>query len=300
MNFINELFDKAVDTYNVNPYIFVGFYLLTIPVYYYGHFIMIKCGLRYYKKNKKLKLGGLVKSRGFLRGLIINRLGWVIPHIYVISFGRNLPLWVYVLIFLWLLITSFVIIWKTKDKVILASKKYKIADKEEIIEARKFLAKRYVEAGYLEKNKSKEIYSDKYVDNSVYFVATRIDEVVGVIRVIHNSKNGLPTRNDFKLYDSESARLSLIKSEKIVEIGNLAALSGQGIAKGLYKIVIRYCVKKKLIVVACIDSVLLNRLLAKYWFFRPFVRQIGEPIFYMGSMTTPIRLSFNLFMVLFI
>lgn len=304
MDFIINLYNQANNTYHVNPLIFVVLYIITVPIYYYGQFIMIKVGYKYFKKERKEKkkfdIGGLITSKGFIKGLIINRFGWVAPYIYVFIFGRNLPIWVYVLILVWLSITSLLIIWKTRKQAIKESISYKIANEEELLLARKFLSKRYYEAGYLSEKEAIIPYDDEYVKNSIYFVAKILDDVVGLIRIVKNSENGIPVINDFELYDNDLKYLKSRSSKRLVEIGNLAAISDKNIGKGLYKTVIKYCIKKRLITVACIDSKLLNKLLSNYWFLRPFCKQIGKQKMYIGSITVPVRLKFNVFMLLFI
>lgn len=122
MGVFEDLFNKAIDIYNVNPYIFLILYLVSVPIYYYGHVAMIKSGYRYYKDKKKtLKTFGVtefLKDKGFIRGLIINRSAWVMPYIYVMVAGRNLPIWVYLLIIAWLALTSFLVVRKSRQKVV--------------------------------------------------------------------------------------------------------------------------------------------------------------------------------------
>lgn len=304
MDFINNLINQANDVYHVNPYIFVGLFFASLPFYYPGYYMMIKAGYKYYKndykKTKEFDLSGLVKSKGFLPGLIINRFGWVLPYLYLMFVGRNLPIWIYFLIIIWLGITTYLSIFKTRTKVIADSIKYKMVDESDEIDARKFLSRRYGEVEFITESESKKPYEDEYVKYSKYFVAKRQNEVIGVIRVVNNSKVGLPVLNDSKIYENEMKKLKKNGVEKIAEIGNLAAIPGQNIATGLYKIVIKYCLKNKLTTVARIDSGLLDKLLKKYLFLRLFVKRIGEDVPYPGSICIPIRIKFNKFMLLFI
>lgn len=304
MNFINELINKAVNVYNVNPYIFVGLFFASLPFYYPGYYLMIKAGYRYfkndYKKSKDFDLGNLIKSKGFLPGLIINRFGWVLPYLYLMTFGRNLPIWIYMLIIMWLGLTTYLTIFKTRTKIITDAIMYKIVDKNNEIQARRFLSKRYGEVEFITESESKLPYEDEYVKYSRYFVAERGGEIIGVIRVVGNSEVGLPVLNDSKIYKKDMDGLKKAGLDKIAEIGNLAAIPGQNIAKGLYKIVIKYCLKNKLVTVARIDDGLLRSLLKKYPILRPFVHQIGENVPYPGSICVPIRIKFFSFMLLFI
>jgi len=214
--------------------------------------------------------------------------------------GRNLPIWIYILIILWLGLTTYLTVFKTRTKVIADSITYKMVDKDDEVLARKFLSKRYGEVEFITEAESKLPYEDEYVKYSKYFVAERGGDVVGVIRVVNNSKVGLPVLNDSKIYENEMKKLEKSGINKVAEIGNLAAIPGQNISKGLYKIVIKYCLKNKLVTVARIDSGLLDKLLNRYWFLRFFVHQIGDNVPYPGSICVPIQIKFNSFMLLFI
>lgn len=304
MDFINNLINQANDVYHVSPIFFVSLFFVSLPFYYPGYYMMIKAGYKYYKneykKTKDFDLSGLLKSKNFIPGLIINRFGWVLPYIYIMIVGKNLPIWVYLSVFAWLGITTYLTIFKTRNKVIADSVTYMMVNKNDEIAARMFLSKRYGEVEFITEAEAKLPYNDEYVKYSKYFVAKRHDEVVGVIRVVHHSKVGLPVLNDSKIYSREQNRLKDIGLGKVVEIGNLAALPGQNISKGLYKIVIKYCLKNKLVTVARIDSGLLDKLIKRYPIFRPFVRQIGDNVPYPGSICVPIRIKFFSFMVLFI
>lgn len=303
MNFISHLFNQAVDVYNVNPIFYICLYLITIPIYYFGEYLMIKSGYQYYKREyvrtKKIDITKLISEEGFIKGLVINRFGWVAPYFYIFIFGKNLPWWLYVLVVVWLFVTTFLIIWKTGNKAYKKTIIYKEARGEEILKARNFLFNRYVEVGYLSENQKDVIQKDKFNRYSKYFIAKEQDKIVGVIRIINNSELGLPVINNFDIKNKVSRRLYK-EGERVVEIGSLAALPGQKIAKGLYRMVISYCIKNKKITVACIDENLFNRLKIKYWPLSLFLIRIGGTKYYLGSLTVPIKLKFYRFMLLFI
>ena len=116
MVIIDQIYNKAVFTYNVNPYVLIALYILSYPFFYGGYIMMAKIGYRYFKNVKKFDLSGLLSEKGFIKWLVVNRFGWVMPYIYVIILGRNLPIWVYLLIILWLVITTYLIIQKVYKK----------------------------------------------------------------------------------------------------------------------------------------------------------------------------------------
>lgn len=304
MNFINDLFTKAVDVYNVNPYIFIGLFYGSLIFYYPGYFIMLRAGYTQYKthkeKNTKFNLDKLLKDERFIKGLVLNRFGWVLPYLYLMLFGKNLPIWVYILIIFWVSITTYFAIVKVHSKIINKSIKYMKVSGEDEIKAREFLAQRYGEVNFISKSEARKPYYDEYIDHSVYFVAKILGEVVGVIRVVENSKVGLPILNDFKLDNNFINKISVDKKKRLVEIGNLAAVPKQNIARGLYIIVIKYCIKNKLIPLARIDKDLLNKLRKKYWLLKPFIKEIGKTKRYPGEICVPVKIKFNRFMLLFI
>lgn len=304
MNFINDLFTKAVDVYNVNPYVFISLFFVSLPFYYGGYYLMIKIGYMYFKETyragQKFNINQLVQIKGFTKGLVINRFGWALPYLYLMAFGKNLPVWVYILIIFWIGLTAYLAVGQAHSKIINKSIKYMRVSGEDEIKAREFLAKRYGEVNFISKTEAKKPYYDEYVDSSVYFVARILGEVVGVIRIVNNSKVGLPILNDFKLDRNFIDKLNSYNQDKLVEIGNLAATPNQNIAKGLYKIVIKHCLKNKSIPLARIDKDLLVRLKKRYWLLRPFVKEIGKTKKYPGEICVPIKIKFNKFMLLFI
>ncbi len=75
----------ARDTYGVNPIIFLVLYLGCVPVWYYSLFRTIRAVAR--RNSSAIMLWSAVF-------LVSN----VVPFVYVMLFGRNIPWWVYVLI----------------------------------------------------------------------------------------------------------------------------------------------------------------------------------------------------------
>lgn len=82
---IQSLMQTARDTYAVNPVIFLVLYFACVPVWYYSLFRTIRAAAS--------RSGNLVMlwSAVFLTATVL-------PFVYVMVFGRNIPWWVYVLI----------------------------------------------------------------------------------------------------------------------------------------------------------------------------------------------------------
>jgi len=166
--------------------------------------------------------------------------------------------------------------------------KYKIADNRELTSALKLVHDRYFEAGYIKTPLKNNTFYDEYVKNSIYFVAKKDNQVVGTIRLIKYLDKGLPSINEF---DIENKYRKIIKrnTKKVVEVGNLAALPGNEIAKGLYKIAINYSIKEGYKYwVAAVDQGLFVYLIKKYPFIKTIFHIIAEPKDYVGSVSVPI------------
>lgn len=83
-NFINALFQYSSD-HGVNPYVFITLYLISVPIFYYP--------LIYLKRIAKTRNDKETIKKYAVRGIIISSTAYVIPLVYVLVFGRNLPLW---------------------------------------------------------------------------------------------------------------------------------------------------------------------------------------------------------------
>jgi hypothetical protein len=79
---IEELIQTSRDTYGVNPIIFVGIYLVCVPIFYYSLFRTFRA------LAKKLGKEVMLWSAIFLCANVA-------PFLYVLFFGRNIPWWVY-------------------------------------------------------------------------------------------------------------------------------------------------------------------------------------------------------------
>lgn len=76
------LMDAARDTYGVNPVVFLAILLGSGPVFYYSLFRLLRSLVRKADRGKGLW------SAVFLTATAA-------PYLYVLLFGRNLPVWVY-------------------------------------------------------------------------------------------------------------------------------------------------------------------------------------------------------------
>lgn len=86
-NMITNYWDKA-ESYSVNPAIFVGLLLITFVPYYWSWSLVLRRAI----KREWLR---------FFEAVIINRLIWAPPWIYVYVAGDNYPWWVRPTIILW-------------------------------------------------------------------------------------------------------------------------------------------------------------------------------------------------------
>lgn len=86
-NLISNSWEKA-ESYNVNPAIFVGLLLVTFVPYYWSWSVVLR------KAFKR-------EWVGFFEAVIVNRLIWAPPWVYVYFVGGNYPWWVRPAIILW-------------------------------------------------------------------------------------------------------------------------------------------------------------------------------------------------------
>ena len=82
ISMLQALMQAARDTYNVDPVVFLVIYLVSMPVFYYSAFRLIRA------IGKRLGTQIALWSAIFLCANVG-------PYVYVLIFGRNLPWWVY-------------------------------------------------------------------------------------------------------------------------------------------------------------------------------------------------------------
>lgn len=121
INFLSTYWQLAENTYHVNPLIFVILMTASVPPYYWGWFALAKetvdFGKRYKNKQNGLKITDILTEKGFLLPLTINRAAWVMPYIYVIFWGKNIPLWFWIVFFGWICLSSYLFWNKLKQKI---------------------------------------------------------------------------------------------------------------------------------------------------------------------------------------
>lgn len=116
LNFIESWRSIAVDTYRVDPVIFIALMLISTPFYYYGLFEIgrVIFGLR---KKHKLSSKNVIRDKIFIRGLIVYEVAWALPYIYIVFWGDNIPIWVWIFVSLNLLLGIFLFYTKIKKQI---------------------------------------------------------------------------------------------------------------------------------------------------------------------------------------
>ncbi len=121
INIIQIWNDLAVNQYHVDPKIFIFLMLFSVPFYYFGWYGLLREAVdfrkRYKDKNLNLKITDILTENGFIFPLVVNRAAWVMPYIYVIGWGRNIPWWFWVLFIGWIFISTFLFWNKLKEKI---------------------------------------------------------------------------------------------------------------------------------------------------------------------------------------
>lgn len=84
--------NASENEYHVNPLIFLTLYLVSFVPFYVGVYLVLSGG----KRRSPSRI---------LTGVLVNRLAWGLPYVYVLAFGRNLPVWVAALVITWPLVT---------------------------------------------------------------------------------------------------------------------------------------------------------------------------------------------------
>lgn len=104
LNFLENLRDIAVNRYDIDPLVFIVLVIVTTPFYYGSLFVI---GKVIYKLKSKHKLNNkeILGHHKFIIAFIINQIAWVLPNIYIIFWGKNLPLWLWILIILNIVLT---------------------------------------------------------------------------------------------------------------------------------------------------------------------------------------------------
>lgn len=101
LNFISSTANSLAVKYNLNVTWFLIIYLLSLFPFYFGYFLIL------YGTTRHLKFKDILHLR-FKRsirwtphstwGLMIHLIGRAMPYAYIVFFGKNLSIWIYVII----------------------------------------------------------------------------------------------------------------------------------------------------------------------------------------------------------
>lgn len=171
---------------------------------------------------------------------------------------------------------------------------FKMAETEEELTAMySFRYKIFCEQrGYLDALDGQSLESDDYDRNSVHFIAiNEKGEIVGTIRLIKNSRIGLPVEKYFGI----DLRDRTTDVSSCVEISRLSVLSSKNsinnpIAFGLYKACYDYCTEHRLLNWYAILDKKINRLFNYYGY---TFKQIGETRECLGDSTAPFLMNLD-------
>jgi hypothetical protein len=114
-SFLDKYRDLAVNTYHVDPVIFIVIYVISIPFCYICLFVMGKL-IWHLKETHKLKGREIIKHKNFVRALIVYLLAFISPYFYVLVWGDNLPIWVWLLISLIVGLSLYIFVLKIKKQ----------------------------------------------------------------------------------------------------------------------------------------------------------------------------------------
>lgn len=95
----NQLVHWVTVTYQVNSYIFIFLYLLSIPVYWWGLY-EIAAGSPMNRREKIFNWSRITK------GVLINRAAWVLPYLYVMIVARKLPSWLWLFLVIMIILST--------------------------------------------------------------------------------------------------------------------------------------------------------------------------------------------------
>ncbi|NTU69850.1 class I SAM-dependent methyltransferase [bacterium] len=95
------MINNMITSYGTNPLIFVLIWFLSIPFYWYGWYLI---GSAAWVERNKLSFYNLTHSRVLLRGILINRIAWISPYVYIMYSGKSLATWFWVSLISWLFV----------------------------------------------------------------------------------------------------------------------------------------------------------------------------------------------------
>lgn len=166
-----------------------------------------------------------------------------------------------------------------------------VAEKDVLL-ARRFQARRYLEVGYVETLTADGMIDDQWVEHSQYFIAEdvlRDNRVVGTCRFIHADPLSLPALTSFEIDPTWMEAFASEPFSQLYELGALAADSSYGfmsVGALLYRETVRQfrADQRKAHFVAALDHRLF---VTTRRFMNLPLQHIGKPAEYLGSLTVP-------------
>lgn len=125
INYIQKFAVESEVIYHINPTIFcIIFFGSGVPLYY-GFYLIWRSAVKFEGRKLKRKK---IDHKELKAGVVISAIGWCLPYLYVMFFGK-LPLKLWIVFILFILVTGTLFIRTLRNKVLEAEE---IA--EEIVE----------------------------------------------------------------------------------------------------------------------------------------------------------------------
>lgn len=296
-NIVSRPIEVARDEYHVDPLIFGLLYFFSFIPFYYGVFEIAR---------------GLIKKSAVqvAKGVAINRFAWALPYIYVIAFGRNLPWWVYVGVFGWLLFGLMALrSRKQQERLVkqagnvsgklanlllkIIPPKIRLVQPPELDKALQVEYRVFRSLGYCERSDVGRIeeYAD-YNSGSRFYAAYWCGRMIGVLRLIGGGDKAPPFMSEpFALDDDYAALLAAKNVEEVGVVAVVPFFVNAEVGKLLYKAA---WTDAKMRGIDC-WGVLVEEFLWKIFNHRYHFtfQQAGLPRDYMGGFVYPLVMSFE-------
>jgi hypothetical protein len=108
--YFTSLSDKIATLYDLNLSVFFVIYITSFIPFYLGYFLIIYGTTRKisWKNIVTLKLkGSMQRGSQAVLGVYIHLIGRVMPYVYILFFGKNLPSWIYILVIIALVLSGY-------------------------------------------------------------------------------------------------------------------------------------------------------------------------------------------------
>jgi len=97
-SYIANMTSLAVNTYHVNPNIFLLIYIISIPIFYIAIYFIAKELMAIKKEHGKITAKHFLYEEALSFWMIVLLLDYLAPYLYIAIFGENLPTWVWAVI----------------------------------------------------------------------------------------------------------------------------------------------------------------------------------------------------------